>query len=122
MKTLNPLKAPFGTGRFSRIRDVRYRQWDDAFEVAFDDGLSFLEPHRTIRRANHISRAAVVQEIEMDQELRSGFFVKYDTGEVAEVSWAFVRELPPKNVRVSASLNASSRRIRKTFHKAKRKN
>ncbi len=96
MKTLNPLKVPFGTAPFSRIRDVRYRQWDDAFEVAFDDGLSFLEPHRTIRKANKISRAAVITQVELDQELRSGFFVKYNTAEVAEVSWAFIRELPPK--------------------------
>jgi hypothetical protein len=96
MKTLNPLKVPFGKGRFTRIRDVRYRQWDDAFEVVFDDGLSFLEPHETIRKANKISRAAVITKVEADHELRSGFFVRYDTGEIAEVSWAFIRELPPK--------------------------
>jgi hypothetical protein len=97
MKTLNPLKAPFGKGRFSRVRNVRYLQWEDAFEVDFDDGLSFLEPHKTIRKANKISAAAVVQSIDVEPETRSGFFVRYDNGQTAEVSWAFIRELPPKN-------------------------
>jgi hypothetical protein len=34
--------------------------------------------------------------VERDEELRSGFFVHYDNGQTAEVSWAFIRELPPK--------------------------
>jgi hypothetical protein len=96
MKTLNPLKAPFGKGRFSRLRNVRYLQWEDAFEVDFDDGLSFLEPHKTICKANKIATAATVQSIEIEPETRSGFFVHYDNGQTAEVSWAFIRELPPK--------------------------
>ena len=96
MKTLNPLKAPFGKGSFSPVRNVRYVQWEDAFEVDFEDGLSFLEPHQTIRRANRIAAAAVVRSVEIEDELRSGFFVRYDNGQTAEVSWAFVRELPPR--------------------------
>ena len=96
MKTLNPLKVPFGTAKFSRVRNVRYLQWEDAFEVDFDDGLSFLEPHKTIRKANKISPAAQITNIEPDTELRQGFAVHYDNGQVAEVSWAFIRELPPK--------------------------
>lgn len=96
MKTLNPLKAPFGTAKFSRIRSVSYHQWEDAFDVDFDDGLAFLEPHKTIRKANKIAPAAIVQSVELDQELRSGFYVHYNNGQVAEVSWAFIRELPPK--------------------------
>jgi len=96
VKTLNPLKVPFGTGKFSRLQNVRYLQWEDAFEVDFDDGLSFLEPHKTIRKANKISSAARITHVELDAELRHGFEVHYDTGEVAEVSWAFIRELPPK--------------------------
>lgn len=32
----------------------------------------------------------------LDEETRTGFEVRYDTGETAEVSWAFIRELPPK--------------------------
>lgn len=35
-------------------------------------------------------------EVVLDEETRGGFEVRYDTGEVAEVSWAFIRELPPK--------------------------
>jgi len=33
--------------------------------------------------------------VEADQEPGSHFKVTYDTGEVAEVSWSFIRELPP---------------------------
>jgi hypothetical protein len=97
--TLNPLKVPFGTAKHSRIRNVSYHQWEDAFDVDFDDGLAFLEPHATIRRANKIAPKAVVRSVELDQELRSGFFVHYDNGQTAEVSWAFVRELPPQGDR-----------------------
>jgi hypothetical protein len=96
MKVLNPLKAAFGKGKFSRLKDVSYHQWEDAFAVEFDDGLCFLEPHQTIRKANRIAPNAVVQRVELDQELRHGFFVRYDNGQVAEVSWAFIRELPPQ--------------------------
>jgi hypothetical protein len=99
MRTVvNPLKAPFGKAKFSRIKDVAYHQWEDAFAVEFDDGLCFLEPHQTIRRANRISAKAVVDQVERDG-LRHGFYVHYQTGEVAEVSWSFIRELPPKKRR-----------------------
>jgi hypothetical protein len=96
MKLLNPLKAPFGKAKFSRVRDVCYRQWEDAFEVEFDDGLAFLEPHKAIRSANGIAADAVVERVERDDDLRHGFFVHYNNGQVAEVSWSFIRELPPK--------------------------
>ena len=99
MKALNPLKSPFGKGRFSRIRSVSYHQWEDAFDVEFDDGLAFLEPHKTIRKANKIAAKASVQSVELDKELRSGFYVHYDNGQTAEVSWAFIRELPPKQAK-----------------------
>jgi hypothetical protein len=103
MKTLNPLKVPFGKGKFSRLRNVRFLQWEDAFEVDFEDGLSFLEPHKTIRKSNKIAAGANVQSVEMEDELRSGFFVHYDNGQTAEVSWAFIRELAPrKPARTSA--------------------
>lgn len=96
MKTLNPLKVPFGTAKWSPVRNVCFRQWEDAFEVEFEDGLSFLEPHRTVRKANQIAPAAVPIAVELEPETRSGFFVHYDNGQSAEVSWAFIRELPPK--------------------------
>jgi len=96
MKTLNPLKAPFGKGTFSRIKNVSYLQWEDAFAVEFDDGLSFLEPQGTIRKSNRISAKAKPTRVEVQEDLRHGFFVHYDNGQVAEVSWAFIRELPPK--------------------------
>src|SRR2546428_1393842 len=96
MKVLNPLKMPYGKGKFARLKDVSYHQWEDAFAVEFDDGLSFLEPHKTIRKANKISVRAKPVQVELDEDLRHGFFVHYDNGQIAEVSWAFIRELPPK--------------------------
>ena len=96
MKPVNPLKAPFGKATFSRVRTVSYRQWEDAFDVTFDAGIAFLEPHATIRKANKIDSNAVIQSVERDEELRSKFIVHYDNGQTAEVSWAFIRELPPK--------------------------
>lgn len=92
----NPLKVPFGTANFCRLRNARYLTWRDAFEVEFEDGLSFLEPHRTIRKANHITAGAIPISVELEPETRSGFFVHYDNGQTAEVSWSFIRELPPK--------------------------
>jgi hypothetical protein len=102
MKTLKSsthLKKPFGKAEMVDIRNVRYLAWEDAFDVEFEDGLSFLEPHATIRKANKIGVRAVPVSVEVEPELRSGFFVHYDTGEVAEVSWAFIRELPPMKQR-----------------------
>ncbi len=96
MKTKQTLKKPFGTARMVDIIHVRYLDWEDAFDVEFEDGLSFLEPHATIKKANHISAKAKPIEVVLDEETRTGFEVRYDTGETAEVSWAFIRELPPK--------------------------
>ncbi len=94
-KSLNPLKVPFGTARAVRLRNVRFLQWEDAFDVDLEDGVSFLEPHATIRKANKIDPTASVKSVELDQEFRHGFFVRYDNGQIAEVSWALIRELPP---------------------------
>jgi hypothetical protein len=95
MKTCSHLKRPFGTAKMVDIRSVRYLAWEDAFDVEFEDGLSFLEPHHTIRKANRISAKAKPVAVILDEDTRMGFEVHYDTGEVAEVSWAFIRELPP---------------------------
>jgi hypothetical protein len=96
MRTLTQLKKPYGTAAFSRVRHARYLGWEDAFDVEFEDGLSFLEPHAVIRKANSISSRAAPVCVEVDKELGSHFTVKYDTGEVAEVSWSFIREAPPR--------------------------
>ena len=96
MKNAVQLKKPFGKAIFSRVRNARYLGWEDAFDVEFEDGLCFLEPHATIRKANLISTKAVPVGVEVDNDLGSHFKVTYDTGEVAEVSWAFIRELPPR--------------------------
>jgi len=95
-QTLARMKKPFGTAKMVDLTAVRYLAWKDAFEVDFEDGLTFLEPHATIRRANKISPKAGVERVEMDEEFHEGFFVHYDNGQRAEVSWAFIRELPPR--------------------------
>jgi hypothetical protein len=96
MKLLNPLKVPFGTAKFSKIRQVSFHQWEDAFVVDFEDGLSFCESHAGIRKANRINPKVMPVSVELDGELGSGFHVHYENGQTAEVSWAFIRELPPK--------------------------
>ena len=92
---LSRLKKPFGTAKMVDLTAVRYLAWDDTFEVDFEDGLTFLEPHATIRKANHISPKAQVERVELEDECHAGFYVHYDNGQTAEVSWAFIRELPP---------------------------
>jgi hypothetical protein len=96
VKLPSSLKVPFGTAKMVRITGVKYLSWEDAFEVDFENGLSFLEPHRTIRKANKISADAIPVRVELDEEPCIGFFVHYNNGQTAEVSWAFVRELAPK--------------------------
>ena len=94
--TLTSLKKPFGTAKMVNLTAVRYLAWEDAFEVDFEDGLTFLEPHPTIRKANKISSKAEVVRVELENWCQAGFYVHYDNGQTAEVSWAFIRELPPK--------------------------
>ena len=89
-------KVPFAKGKFSKVKNVRYLAWEDAFDVEFEDGLCILEPHATIRRANKISSSAKFDHLEIDDWVRGGFYIHYDNGQVAEVSWSFIRELPPK--------------------------
>ena len=96
MKTSVQLKKPYGKGTFSRVRNARYLAWENAFDVEFEDGLCFLEPHATIRKANKIAAKATPVSVEVDDDLGSHFRITYDNGQTAEVSWAFIRELPPK--------------------------
>jgi hypothetical protein len=99
MKLLNHLKVPFGTARMVAVTGAKYLSWEDAFEVDFEDGLKFLEPHASIRKANKIATKAQPVRVELDEAPCIGFFVHYDNGQTAEVSWAFIRELPPKVAR-----------------------
>jgi hypothetical protein len=102
MKNLTQLKKPYGKGSFSRLKHVRYLGWEDAFDVEFEDGLCFLEPHSTIRKANRIAAKAEPVRVEVDKELQSHFKISYNNGQIAEVSWSFIRELPPQKTRRSA--------------------
>lgn len=82
--------------KFSKVKNVRYLSWEDAFDVEFEDGLCILEPHTTIRKANKISPKARFDHLEIEDWCNAGFYVHYDNGQTAEVSWSFIRELPPK--------------------------
>jgi hypothetical protein len=95
VKTTSTIKKPFGTAPYSPLKHARYLDWEDAFDVEFDDGLSFLEPHKAIRKANKIARDAVPVRVSMPKKFRSHFKIEYDNGQIAEVSWSFIRELPP---------------------------
>lgn len=95
MKTLNLIKKPFGKSSFSPIRHARYLGWEDAFEVEFDDGLCFLEPHEAIGKANRIASSDRPVTVAVDSELHSRFTISYESGAQAEVSWSFVRENAP---------------------------
>ncbi len=97
MKATKNAKVPFGTAKYSPVKNVRYVSWEDAFDVEFVDGLCILEPHSTIRAANQISSDAKFDRLEIEDWTRSGFLVHYDNGQTAEVSWSFIRELPPEN-------------------------
>ncbi len=88
--------AAYSVGSALAIGIGRLGFGEDAFDVEFEDGLCFLESHAPIRKANGISARAMPVCVEVDEELGSHFKVTYDTGDVAEVSWAFVRELAPK--------------------------
>jgi hypothetical protein len=96
MKPSVQLKKPYGKGTFARVRNARYLSWEDAFDIEFEDGLCFLEPHAAIRKANKISANSLPLSVEVDAELGSHFKITYDNGQVAEVSWSFIRELPPR--------------------------
>jgi hypothetical protein len=96
LKTAGTVKKPFGTATDSPVKHARYLDWEDAFAVEFDDGLSFLEPHQAIRRANKISPEAIPVRVSVPRKFRTHFKIEYDNGQVAEVSWSFIRELPPK--------------------------
>src|SRR6266487_2564332 len=92
-------KVAFGTARFSPIESVSYLSDEGAFEVQFADGVTIIESEAAIRAANEINPKALFEKLWIDEDLRQGFFVQYHTGEIAEVSWAFVRELPPEAVK-----------------------
>jgi hypothetical protein len=96
VKTLTTVKKPFGKASYSPVKHARYLDWEDAFDVEFDDGLSFLEPHKTIRKANKISPDALPARVSVPKKFRTHFRIEYDNGEIAEVSWSFIREFPPK--------------------------
>jgi hypothetical protein len=97
LKATKNAKVPFGTAKYSPVKNVRYVSWEDAFDVEFDDGLCILEPHSTIRAANKILPDAKFDRLEIEDWTRSGFFVRYSNGQTAEVSWSFIRELPPQD-------------------------
>jgi hypothetical protein len=63
------VKKPFGKAKYSPVKHARYLDWKDAFDVEFDDGLSFLEPHNAIKKANKISPGAVPVRVSCPEEV-----------------------------------------------------
>jgi hypothetical protein len=105
VKTAVTAKKPFGKAKYCPVKHARYLDWEDAFDVEFDGGLCFLEPQSTIKKANKISGIAAPKRVSVPKKLRTHFKIEYDTGEVAEVSWSFIREFPPKRTGNCASLS-----------------
>jgi len=58
---------------------------------------AFSNPHATIRQGQQDFTQGQVDHLEIEDWCQAGFYVHYDNGQTAEVSWAFIRELPPKN-------------------------
>jgi hypothetical protein len=98
-------RKKLGTARFEPIRDAKYLSWEDAFEIEFESGLTYLVSNRELRAANRLPRrSSTVAAVWVDPELRSGFHVRYEDGQVAEASWEFVKEEvgPPQGVKGAA--------------------
>jgi hypothetical protein len=108
MNQAQDAKVPFGTAKFIPIKSVKYLADKASFEVRFTDNSTMIESDAAIRAANGINPKALFEKLSVDEELRQGFFVQYDTGEVAEVSWAFVRELPPQKTQDRSAENLDS--------------
>lgn len=88
-------RRTLGTARFERIRDAKYLSWEDAFEIEFESGLTYLVRNRDLRAANRLPpKNSAVAAVWVDPELHSGFHVRYEDGQVAEASWEFVKEEP----------------------------
>jgi hypothetical protein len=85
----NPVLAPASL-------KTQSRRGSEAFDGAVISRNAYLE-----RWTGDFHRRPIQVPVEvvLDTETRGGFEVRYDTGEVAEVSWAFIRELPPRPVR-----------------------
>ena len=69
MKTVTTAKKPFSKGKYSPDETRALFDWEDAFDVEFDDCLSFLEPHRNIKKANKISAEAVQVRVSVRNEI-----------------------------------------------------
>ena len=52
--------------------------------------------HGKVPFINKISPSAKFDHLEIEDWVQAGFYVHYDNGQTAEVSWSFIRELPPK--------------------------
>jgi hypothetical protein len=71
---------------FRRRVRCRVRRWTFLFGTACND-----------QKGKQDIRGSGSKAGERPQEISLHFKVEYDTGEIAEVSWSFIREFPPKN-------------------------
>ena len=78
-------KASSRNNKFWWLRDVRYFEEIDTFEVEFEDGVTTIEGHDDIRENNGIEANATIQRIKIGSKIQHLFFVHYDNGQTAEV-------------------------------------
>lgn len=90
-------QLPFGFASFEPMRAVRFVADEDAFEIEFDSGETFLLSRASLITANGLKPADHCEpdSIWIDGETRSGFFVRFSDGVEAEASWEFVKERRP---------------------------
>ena len=105
MKSLTALKKPFGSkDSFSRVKMPAI--WVGKMPSRSNSTMVYASSRSRIQQSsarNKISRPAVPIRVSVPDKYRSHFRIDYDTGEIAEVSWEFIRELPPTAVQLKSA-------------------
>ncbi len=84
-----------GEGKFEPIRWVRYLEDAMCFEIEFDSGaIGQLDRARLLKANRQEDLSQEVSSIWLDAETRSGFWVRFSDGTIAEASWELVLEEP----------------------------
>jgi hypothetical protein len=97
VKIVTTVKKPFGKAKYSPVKHARYLDWEDAFDVEFDDGLCILEPHATFAAQTKLRQKQSLNRVRSKIGPVAVFLSIPTTPKAfGEVSWSFVRELPPK--------------------------
>src|SRR5947207_10313108 len=92
-----------------RVTGAKYPAWEDAFEVDFEDGLTFLEPHATIREANKISAEAKPVRVDLDEEPCIGFLSTTTTARPPKFDGHLCGSCHQKFKEISSPISAQKR-------------